>query len=124
MKGQLQVVSEEAIKVLTDMANEGGVDERRDGVGGEGEHSRQGDGEDFHTNLINHEPPAPEHLLSSILPLGVGLPPPGLLLVVVYHVLHRRLPAAPRGPPPRSSSTRAVTVGEGKGETVERWSGG
>jgi hypothetical protein len=95
------------------MANEGGVDESRDGVGGEGEHSRQGDGEDVHTNLINHEPPAPEHLLLFAIRRS---------LLLGYNFRDTGLPAAPRGPPPRRrSSTTAVTTGEGKGYTVESW---
>jgi hypothetical protein len=89
------------------MADEGGVDERRDWVGGEGEHGGRGDADDIRRNPINPEPP--QHptkrtglRLFVILPLSLWSPRCRRL----HDVCDGRLPftAASRGSPPRSSA--------------------
>jgi hypothetical protein len=102
------------------MADEGGVDERRDWVGGEREHGGRGDADDIRRNPVNSEPPHAAHrpptlrhpFSQSLIP---SVPPPPRRPC-------DRLPftAASRGSPPRSSATGAAEAA-GQGDAIEPW---
>jgi len=98
-----------------DMSDEGGVDERGDWVGGEGEDGGHGDTEDVHGNPIKPEPtpqPSPcfgRLLLVCVLPLSLR-PLGWQWLLLLDDVRDDRLPTttASRGTPPRNSVMAAT----------------
>ena len=101
------------------MTDEGGVDERRDGVRGKREHGGRGDGEDVSRNPVKPEPPrrpAPSDGLLLFATLNLSLCP----LVgchLVDDVCDDRLPttatASWETPPPRRSRAAEVAAAGG-----------
>lgn len=108
---------------VTDMPDEGSVDERRDGVRGEREHGRRGDGEDVRCNPVKPEPPrrpAPRYGLLLFLSLAPSLWPL-IRCRLVDDLCDDRLPttatASWETPPPRRSRAAAVAAAGGQGDT-------
>lgn len=107
--------------LVTDMANEGGVDERCDGVGSEGERSGRGDAEDVHPNPVKPKPPQQTTPRNVVLLPPLRLRLPRSILLLLDHVLDGRLPAASQRVPLRSSAEATAAERHGNMATPWRW---
>ena len=107
------------------MADKGGVDERRDWVGGEREHGGRGDADDVRRNPVKPEPPQHPTQRAGLRLLVILPPSPGApWCLLLDDVRDDRLPftAASRATPPWSCAAGAETaVAAWRGEAIDPW---
>ena len=107
------------------MADEGGVDERRDWVGGERERGGRGDADDVRRNPVKPEPPQhPTQRAGLRLFVILPLIPRAPWCLLLDDVRDDRLPftAASRATPPWSCAAGAETaVAAWRGEAIDPW---